>query len=267
MSKYVHGYSDREAERLQDQSSILEKLLHTGTSYPAGSRVLEAGCGVGAQTVILARRSPMAEIISVDISEDSLAQAREAAARQGLTNVTFHRADILDLPFGAESFDHIFVCFVLEHLVDPLKALVELKKRLKTEGSLTVIEGDHGSCTWYPETPESLKVWDCLVESQFNLGHNPNIGRQLLPLLDMAGLEVADVSPRWVYVDYRHPEGLDGGVNRIIVPMVQTARQQSLEQGLTDEETWERGIRDLMRVADEPGGTFFYTWYKGTARK
>ena len=45
---YVHGYETREHVRLQDQASALVELLHRDTFYPAGSRVLEAGCGVGA---------------------------------------------------------------------------------------------------------------------------------------------------------------------------------------------------------------------------
>jgi cyclopropane fatty-acyl-phospholipid synthase-like methyltransferase len=62
---YVHGYEHRENLRLQDQASTLVELLLSDTSYPAGSRVLEAGCGVGAQTVTLARNSPEALITSV----------------------------------------------------------------------------------------------------------------------------------------------------------------------------------------------------------
>jgi len=54
---YVHGYTEDEATRLADQAGTLADLLHHDTHYPAGSRVLEAGCGVGAQTRILARRS------------------------------------------------------------------------------------------------------------------------------------------------------------------------------------------------------------------
>jgi len=46
---YVHGYDQRENLRLQDQASTLVELLHSDTKYPAGSRVLEAGCGVGAR--------------------------------------------------------------------------------------------------------------------------------------------------------------------------------------------------------------------------
>ena len=80
---YVHGYEPRESVRLQDQAGTLVDLLHSDTSYPAGSHVLEAGCGVGAQTVTLARNSPGARILSVDLSADSIAEARAAGGRRG----------------------------------------------------------------------------------------------------------------------------------------------------------------------------------------
>jgi hypothetical protein len=44
---YVDGYQSRESELLQDQAGTLVDLLHSDTQYPAGSIVLEAGCGVG----------------------------------------------------------------------------------------------------------------------------------------------------------------------------------------------------------------------------
>jgi cyclopropane fatty-acyl-phospholipid synthase-like methyltransferase len=72
---YVHGYNSRESIRLQDQASTLADLLHSDSSFPAGSRVLEAGCGVGSQTSMLARNSKGAEIIAIDVSEASLAEA------------------------------------------------------------------------------------------------------------------------------------------------------------------------------------------------
>ena len=46
---YVHGYSERETQRLYEPARILEDILYTGTGFPAKARVLEAGCGVGAQ--------------------------------------------------------------------------------------------------------------------------------------------------------------------------------------------------------------------------
>jgi ubiquinone/menaquinone biosynthesis C-methylase UbiE len=47
------------------------------------------------------------------------------------SNVMLQIGDIFDLHFEAESFDHIFVCFVLEHLSNPVQALLNLKKVLQ----------------------------------------------------------------------------------------------------------------------------------------
>jgi len=267
MHQYVHGYSERETERLCDQSRIMEERLHSDTAYSAGSRVLEAGCGVGAQTVILARRSPQADITAVDISLDSLKKASVLINREGIANVSFQQSDILNLPFGEESFDHIFVCFVLEHFVRPLEVLAELNRVLREGGTVTVIEGDHGSCFWYPETTESRQVWQCLIEAQAHLGHNSLIGRQLYPLLSQAGFNIRYVLPRWIYVDAGNLGTMSDGINKIMVPMLESAREQALKLGLIDEAGWRKGISDLGRFAEPPGGTFFYTWFKGVGVK
>ena len=66
---YAHGYSDRELTRLYDQANTLAELLHTDTVYLPGSEVLEAGCGVGAQTIFLARNSPKVHFTTIDIFE------------------------------------------------------------------------------------------------------------------------------------------------------------------------------------------------------
>jgi tRNA G46 methylase TrmB len=89
---YVHGYDPKENLRLQDQASTLVELLHSDTIYPEGSSILEAGCGVGAQTVTLASNSPKALITSIDVSEASLAQARNAVKAAAISNVTLLRA-------------------------------------------------------------------------------------------------------------------------------------------------------------------------------
>jgi ubiquinone/menaquinone biosynthesis C-methylase UbiE len=137
-SAYVHGYDPRENLRLQDQASTLVELLHSDTVYPAGSSVLEAGCGVGAQTVTLASNSPKALITSIDVAEASIVEARKMVCAAGIKNVTLRQADIFHLPFLPASFDHVFLCFVLEHLVQPIEALRALKRVLKPGGTITV---------------------------------------------------------------------------------------------------------------------------------
>ncbi|NCC49667.1 MAG: methyltransferase domain-containing protein [Spartobacteria bacterium] len=263
MSEYVHGYSAREARRLAEQSCILDAVLHDGTQYRPGEHVLEAGCGVGAQTEILLRRSPETRFTSMDISVSSIERAKTRLAR--MRQVTFVQGDIRALPFAEHSFDHVFVCFVLEHLNDPLGALRNLKRVTKPGGTITVIEGDHGSCFWHPETPASREVWACMIRAQQQLRHDPLIGRRLCPLLAEAGWNVDAVHPCYVYGDAVHAGLLDGMVNQIIVPMVQTAHPASIENGWIDDAQWNQGIRDLEATGRRPHGTFFYTWFKARA--
>jgi ubiquinone/menaquinone biosynthesis C-methylase UbiE len=228
--------------------------------------VLEAGCGVGSQTVLLAANSPDASFVSVDISDASLQQAQEAVRRRDLTNVTFRQGNIFDLSFSDDTFDHVFVCFVLEHLAEPALALNGLKRVLKPGGTITVIEGDHGSFYCYPETPESKAVVGCLIELQARMGGNSLIGRALYPLLAGCGFAEVQVSPRMVYVDSGKPELVEGFSKNTFTAMVEGVRQPALAADMVTPEVWEKGIADLYR-ATEFDGTFCYTFFKATAKK
>ncbi len=263
---YLHGYSAREKNRLCDQAGALTELLHGDTLYPAGSHVLEAGCGVGAQTVILAKNSPGARFTCVDISDESVAAAQRLCEQEKITNVSFQIADVFNLPFKAETFDHIFASFVLEHLDNPVEALRYLKRVAKKGGSITIIEGDHGSTCFYPESRAALQTVQCLIHVQARLGGNSLVGRQLYPLLKDAGFAGPMVSPRMVYVDSGRPELAEGFIRNTFIAMVEGVREQALAYQLIDEERWAQGIADLHATAADDG-VFCYTFYKGVAVK
>jgi len=261
---YVHGYSDREAQRLNDQANTLTDLLHGDVIFSTGTTVLEAGCGVGGQTVILARNNPGSAITSVDISPESLIKARAAVAEQGFKNVTFQQGDIMNLPFPDEAFDHIFVCFVLEHLAEPEPALASLKRVLRKGGTITVIEGDHGSFYCYPETLAVRRVVQCLIDGQAKLGGDGLIGRRLYPLLKKAGYHNVQVSPRMVYVDSSRPHLVEGFSKNTFTAMVEGIRDQALAQNMVTEPEWDEGIAGLYRATEEDG-VFCYTFFKAVA--
>lgn len=263
---YVHGYDPKEILRLRDQASTLVELLHSDTAYPEGSSVLEAGCGVGAQTVPLATNSPKALFTSIDVSEASVLEARKAVQAAGINNVTLRQADIFHLPFPPESFDHVFLCFVLEHLAQPVQALRALKHVLKPGGTITVIEGDHGSTYFYPDSEYARRAVRCQVELQARAGGNALIGRALYPLLREAGFGEVHVSPRMVYVDSSKPDLVEGFTRKTFTAMIEGMRKPSVESGIMTEADFDKAIADLYRTA-EADGVFCYTFFKAGAVK
>jgi len=264
--QYVHGYSAREAERLSDQANALGVLLHDGVRYARGRRVIEIGCGTGAQTVFLAANSPEASFVSIDHSSASLDRARQHLAAAGHSNVEFQRADLYDLPFDEGSFDDAFVCFVLEHLREPGRALGAVRRVVRPGGTLTVIEGDHGSWYCHPQTKLASRAVRCLIDIQDELGGDSLIGRRLYPLLVDAGFVEVRVTPRQVYVDGSRPDLIEAFSRNTFIAMVEGVRDVALTRGYMTTGEWDQGIADLYR-ATAPDGTFCYTFFRGTATR
>ena len=111
MKDYVHGYKPKETTRLYDQANSLDSILHRDSIWEDGSLILEAGCGVGAQTRLIAPRNTKSKFISIDNSQQSLAEAEVLIDSLNIENVRFEQEDIYQLPFGDNHFDHVFVCF------------------------------------------------------------------------------------------------------------------------------------------------------------
>ena len=265
-TQYVHGYSGREALRLNDQATTLEELIHHDSLFGEGTVVLEAGCGVGAQTKIIARKNPGTNFISIDISKESLNEAEKTIKSLGIDNVQFKQADIFNLPFHDETFDSVIICFVLEHLHNPLQALNELKRVTKEGGTIMAVEGDHGSTFFYPDSEYAHQAIDCQVQLQKQNGGNSNIGRELYPLLRFAGFFDVAVSPRMVYVDASKPALVEGFIKNTFTAMIEGVEENAVTHGLISRFSFKKGITDLYRTA-EPDGVFSYTFFKGVGKK
>lgn len=266
MNNYVHGYTQKEATRLKDQANTLDEIIHFDSVWPVGSKILEAGCGVGAQTKIIAPKNSGSKFTSFDISNESVALAKVQVDVLNLNNVQVEQGDIFNLKFEDEYFDHVFVCFVLEHLSNPELALKELKRVLKPGGSIMIIEGDHGSTYFHPDSKAAHKAIQCQVELQRRNGGNANIGRELYPIIEKAGFKSIKVSPRQVYVDDSKPDLVEGFTRNTFTAMIEGVYDLSISNGLINEEEMAKGIEDLYKTS-EGGGTFCYTFFKGLAIK
>jgi len=265
-TKYVHGYSEREALRLNDQAATLDDIIHNDSIFSKDSLVLEAGCGVGAQTKIIATKNPDSNFISVDLSEDSIRAAKGMIESLGINNVELKQADIYNLPFKDETFDSVIICFVLEHLRNPIQALNELKRVLKNGGTMVAIEGDHGSTFFFPDSKYAYSAINCQIQLQKQSGGNSNIGRELYPLFKSIELADISVSPRIVYVDASSPQLVEGFIKNTFTAMIEGVRERAIQQGIVDSLTFEQGIKDLYRTA-ESDGVFSYSFFKGFGTK
>lgn len=122
---------------------ILELLQLEG-----GERVLDAGCGSGFHSLLVAERVPRGSVVAVDVSTEMLDRLRKRAAVQGLAErVEILQADGLNLPTPDGSVDRALSAAVWHHLEDPQRACAELARVLRSGGRAVVcdleIKGAH----------------------------------------------------------------------------------------------------------------------------
>lgn len=260
---YVHGYASQENQRLYDQSQILEELLHRDTLFSPGARVLEVGCGVGAQTCIVARRNPKVHFTCIDVSEASLHAAQAAARRSGLTNVSFELGDARTFASPQQPFDAALFCFVLEHVQEPEVVLEHAMTLVCPGGTVMAIEGDHGSTFFHPPSALAWRTIQCLIDLQAACGGDALIGRRLHALFSCVGVTGVHVDPRVVYADPSRPDWVECFTERTYIAMVEGACEQALAAGMMTASEWEAGIADLRKSKQ---GSFSYTFFKAIGK-
>lgn len=141
-----------------------------------------------------------------------------------------------------------------------------LKRLLGPGGTITVVEGDHGSAYFHPDSPAAHAAIESQVELQREAGGNALIGRQLYPLMVEAGLDAVRVSPRMVYVDSSRPDLVDGFTRKTFTAMIEGVREPAIAADLIEPKRFDSGVRDLHRTT-EADGVFCYTFFKGVGEK
>jgi SAM-dependent methyltransferase len=113
--------------------------------FPNDCAVLEAGCGTGVLTRVIAELPEVAAVVGADIAPSLLERARELAA--SLPNVRFEEADAQALHFADASFDVVVFDSTFSHLPDPEAALAEAFRVLRPGGLLAAFDGDYATAT------------------------------------------------------------------------------------------------------------------------
>ena len=139
-------------KRVKAGGAAAEKLIHAsetalsrlgfgylGKSRP-GAVLLDAGCGRGGSSLLLAAKYPGLAIRGVTVSSYQASAARAAARARGLSGrVKFSRASMLELPFGDNSFDLVWACESTEHVPDLRDFFSEMARAARDGARLVVI--------------------------------------------------------------------------------------------------------------------------------
>ena len=181
---YVIGY-DKEHERLERQARIgkieghLEKF-----SFARDAVILDAGCGSGAMTRLLARAAPDGRAVGVDISEHYLEYARNRARDEAIENISFETGDVFSLPFGDDTFDLVWSKYVLQWVNNPAQAVKEFRRVTRPGGKIVCCNFDGFAVTHYPID----EAFQNDVDRVFNALVDPSVGRKMFSMFHELGL-------------------------------------------------------------------------------
>jgi SAM-dependent methyltransferase len=141
-----------------DHMAVVATLFGLAPPSVATCRVLEFGCGDGANLLPMAASLPDGQFIGYDLSPRAIAAARQAAAELGFANVTFVTEDLSELPEAFGDFDYMIAhgvySWVPARVRDAMFALAG--RRLRPNGVMFV------SYNVYPGCHVRQAVWEVL---------------------------------------------------------------------------------------------------------
>jgi SAM-dependent methyltransferase len=257
---YVHGYATPEQERLIEQAEHWRhRLIRDGTQLEPGTRLLEVGCGVGAVLAVLGQEYPGVRLFGVDIEPQQLEFAHTHLERAGV-QATLTEGDALDLPFADESFDHVWMMWLLEHVADPPVALREAGRVLVAGGAITAIEVDYSTCRAEPSSPAIEALFRAMVAGMAASGWS-DAGTRLPGWLGEAGFRDVDAGER----SFRW-QGEDLARQAYYAADVMESALDALVQlpGTTEDEL-RRGLADLRGLRRRQDASLGWVVHKSTA--
>ena len=135
--------------------------LQAALGVRAADHVLDIGCGAGQTTRAAARAAVSGTALGVDLSTAMLARARRASREEGLTNVSFLRADAQTHPFPPERFDVAVSRFGTMFFNDPVAAFTNIARGLRPGARLVQLGWQHSD----------RQQWSAVIRDVF--GHEP----------------------------------------------------------------------------------------------
>lgn len=211
-----------------------------------GMDVLDCGCGPGRLISLLTSAHAGLRVTGLEIDPGLVAIAQAHLTGAGLEHcrVLQGSAEVPNLP--AESFDFIVMRLVLEHLVDPIEALRQMKELLRPGGRIAIISNDFRFHlrTW-PEVAELDDLYEAYIASRTADGGDPCIGRRVPGLLAEAGF-------RLVGFEAEVAHNLMEGDPAFLLAEGAGIPAKLVETGYLDEGVFQRLVSSWRSMLEEP---------------
>jgi ubiquinone/menaquinone biosynthesis C-methylase UbiE len=222
-----------------------------------GMRLLDGGCGPGTITLGLAEAVAPGQAVGIDLEPSMVERANILATERQVDNVHFEVANIGELPFPAASFDVVFTCSVLEHLVDPIQALQEIGRVLKPGGLIGVSSTDWSEPLISPPNAAVGQFFELFERGFKHYGGSLNRGRHLRLMLRQAGFHVTEFSAS--YNNSTTPAAVQNEVEEYVVWMAKLPLfEQVIALGWVDRPALQ-GIEASMRQWSQHPDAFLAT--------
>jgi SAM-dependent methyltransferase len=190
---YLHGHHDS-VLRSHRWRTVENSAAYLIPRLSPGAHVLDVGCGPGTITIGFATYVGEGRVVGIDAAAEVLTGARSEAERQGHRNVSFEVGDLYDLSFDDGTFDVVHAHQVLQHLADPVAALVEMRRVCRPGGTVAARDGDYGGMFWFPDDPE-MDEWRSLYQRTARaVDGEPDAGREMLAWAQLAGFSQIEAS-------------------------------------------------------------------------
>ncbi|HYK76821.1 MAG TPA: class I SAM-dependent methyltransferase [Daejeonella sp.] len=265
--QYLHGFTSQEQQRLHKQARFLETKIYSGIDFSAVENLLEVGCGVGAQSEILLRRFPDLFLTGIDFSEEQVNQAKDFLSRLPYASNRYEvkQADATDMPFASQGkFDGAFLCWVLEHIPNPLRVLSEVRRVLKPGSLVVVTEVLNSTFFVDPYSPNVWKYWMKYNDLQYDMKGDPFVGAKLGNMLQSLGFTRIEVEPKIIHLDNRNPAKRTEMIS-FWTELLLSALPNLLQAGYVDEELAENMKKEMRLVAKDPNAVFYYSFIQAKA--